>query len=68
MKPSDVGPVAPTSPNRKCRHDERAKPTPQSSTDYDIPWRSYTDEERLHILTVLRRDVQLRHIELERIR
>lgn len=72
MRPSEVsaGPIAPTSPNRKCRSDERTAPrtTPHSSNDYDIPWRSYTDAERIHILTVLRRDVELRQVELERVR
>ena len=43
--------------------------SPESTTtDYDIPWRSYSESERLHILNVLRRDVELRRIELERIR
>ena len=40
----------------------------KTSTDYDIPWPSYTDAERMHILQVLRRDVELRRVELERIR
>lgn len=38
------------------------------SVRYDIEWRSFTIEERLHILQVLRRDVDLRRAELERIR
>ena len=70
-----VGHVAPTwSNNRnKCVHDDRnpATPTPTTpihNSDYDIPWRNYTDSERMHILNVLRRDVELRQIELERIR
>ncbi|EFX89822.1 hypothetical protein DAPPUDRAFT_220340 [Daphnia pulex] len=79
-----VGHVAPTGPTRSSRnkcvhHDERNRPTPtptptpipQSSCcspDYDIPWRNYTDSERIHILNVLRRDVELRQIELERVR
>ena len=41
---------------------------PVSNTEYDVPWKSYSDSERLHILEVLRRDVELRRMELERIR
>jgi hypothetical protein len=76
-----AGHVAHTSSNRKkCVREERNPATPNrttpigvvgdshSSTDYDIPWRNYTDSERIHILNVLRRDVELRQIELERIR
>lgn len=42
--------------------------TSPSTTDYDIPWRSYSESERLHILAVLRRDVEIKRNELERIR
>ena len=71
-----VAPASSTNRN-KCVHDERIPATPRTtpiaadsstSTDYDIPWRNYTDSERIHILNVLRRDVELRQIELERIR
>jgi hypothetical protein len=76
-----VGHVAPTRSSRnKCVDDERNRPTPTPTTptpipqssccspDYDIPWRNYTDSERIHILNVLRRDVELRQIELDRVR
>lgn len=39
-----------------------------SSTDLEIPWKNYSMQERLHILQVLQRDVQLRRDEFERIR
>lgn len=39
-----------------------------SSTDLEIPWKNYSMQERLHILQVLQRDVQLRRNEFERIR